>query len=552
MLLPATPALPAAADPATLSYTATPRIYRTGDDPGWAAPGLPDLEAWSGSRPREPGNWWMRTTLTLARDARRGDDLALRVYAPGAVEIYWDGSLVGGDGVIGHDPDSEIPGRHGVWAAVEPAAAAAGEHAVAVRVSSHRLSRVRGPLGILLLNRAATERREGRRTAFFLLCAGILLFAGVVFGLLYRPTGRRIDTALFATLSLLVGTLLLLEYAKFVYPYPYTWHTSRLIAISLVTGLVGVLLPVFVAAHLRIGRLVILATALSLVYIALVVIQPDPDHHSLSILRTSIGGASLLALAGAMLRRPGAPWILAAAAAGLVPIFFTGPRYADHWFFVGFLVMVAVLLLRMGRTLRRQAREAAAAVLQAERLRYELLRKTIQPHFLMNSLAVAISHIEAEPARGIDLLRDLAGELEAFFGIGERDIVPLAEELELCRKHARTMEHLLDHPIELLVDAGGAGVDIPPGVLLTLVENAITHGDLTEDPRILIRIRETAASLIIEVENRAARGRDLSVTEGAGLRFVRAQLARGPGPAWTVDSGPDDGRWRVRMARHET
>jgi LytS/YehU family sensor histidine kinase len=113
------------------------------------------------------------------------------------------------------------------------------------------------------------------------------------------------------------------------------------------------------------------------------------------------------------------------------------------------------------------------------------------------------------------------------------------------------MEHLLDHPIELRVETDGTSVDLPPGVVLTLVENAITHGDLSEDPRISIRIQRVGSSLSIEVENRAVRDGDLPVTEGAGLRFVRAQLSQESGATWTVEFGPWDGRWQARMVRQE-
>lgn len=536
---------------AELPYSATPRTYRVGDDLAWAAPVLPDPEAWTADRPREPGNWWMRTTLTLERAARLADDVALRVYAPGALEIFWDGSRVGGDGVIGRDADAERPGRHGVWASLDPSIVTAGAHVVAVRVSSHRKGRVQGPLGILLLNRAATQQVEGQRTAFFLFCAGLLIFAGAVFGLLYRPTGARVDTLLFATLTVVVGGLLLLEYAKFVHAYPYTWHFSRLVAISSLTVVVGVLLPVFVAAHLRIGRLTALAAVLAAAYLGIMFVQADPDVHCLSILRAAIGVAVVLALVGAVLRRPGAPWILVACTANLVPVFFTGFRYADHWFFVGFLGMVAVLLFRMGRTLRRQAGERDAALLRVERLRYELLRKTIQPHFLMNSLAVAISYIEEAPARGIGLLRDLAGELELFLRMSDREFVPLAEELELCRMHAGTMEHLLDRRLELTIDTDGTSFEIPPGVLLTLVENAITHGRLADDGRISIRVRHLDGVAGVEVENRATRPVESPVQEKAGLCFVRAQLERDPTADWEIEHDYRDGFWTTRLRRRE-
>ncbi|HXV75915.1 MAG TPA: histidine kinase [Candidatus Polarisedimenticolaceae bacterium] len=532
---------------ADLVVARTPYLHRAGDDPGWAAAEPADPTAWTTTRPRERGPWWFRTTLMLEREARVEDDLALRVLAPGAIEVFWDGERVGGSGRIGHDAVSERPGRHGLWVPLAPARVTAGEHVVAVRVSSWRLSFVHGPREVLLLDRGATERVETLRTGAFLFCAGLLVLAGVVFELLRRPTGARRDTELFATLTLLVALLLLLEYAKTLYPYPYTWHFPRLVAISTLTMCVGILLPVFASAHLTIWRPWFVAATMCALFVGLVVAFPDPDVHSLNMLRASIAGTALLALVGVVRGSDGATWILLAAAANVPPIVVSGMRYADHWFFVGFLAMVGVLLLRMAGTLRRRAGERDLALLRAERLRNELLRKTIQPHFLMNSLAVAIAQIEEEPARGVALLHDLASELEAFLAIGDRDLVPVREEIELCRKHVRTMAHLLDRPLLLEVEGRLGSLELPPGVLLTLVENAITHGNHGGDARITLRIADEADGLTIDVAN--ASPPSAATAEGAGLRYVRSQLEHRPGEDWAIRCGHESGRWHTRLHR---
>ncbi|MCP4006809.1 MAG: hypothetical protein GY725_21730 [bacterium] len=526
-------------------YELTPRLYRSGDDPAWAT--ATSLDDWSTVRPRDSPNWWFRTSMAVQRDAEPLEDVALRVFAPGAFEVYWDGELIGRNGVIGTDRRSEVPGRHGSWLVVDPDRVAAGEHRVAVRVSSHHIGRVRGPVGVQLLDRAHTERWEGRRTALFLLCAGVLLLAGIVFASLYRATGARVDTLLFAILALAVALLLVLEYSKFLWAYPYPWHFPRLIAISSLTIAVGALLPVFVTAHLGFGRLRLLATVLVVLYATMTVLFTDPDVHSLNILRTAIGVAFVAGCIGIWKKRSDAAWMLAGVTVTLIPAFLMGFRYADHGFFVGFLAMVAVLLTLMARTLRRQAEQRTAALLTAERLRYELLRKTIQPHFLMNSLAVSISRIEEQPELGIEVLRSLAEELQAFLHIGERNRTTVREELELCRKHARTMAHLLDRPLELCVDGDVADDPLPPGVLLTLVENAITHGDPVEDPRIRVVVSRNAAGLVIEVRNRAQQSSAPS-REGAGLRYVRAQLRHADGN-WDFADGCEAGEWWARINR---
>ncbi len=533
-------------------YRSSGLLFRQGDDLAWADP-----SHWVGAnavatRPQEPGNWWLSATITLDRDLRSDDDPALRVRVPGAIEVFWDGQRIGADGEIGSDRESERPGRHGVWMALDPRLTSSGAHVVVVRVSSHRLLRMHGPINLQVVNRAVYERSLLRRTSFFLFCAGLLLCSAVVIELLHRSIGARADTRWFATLTALVGVLLVLEYARFVYPYPYHWHFLRLIAISALTLAVGVLLPVFVALHLRTASsrfVAVGALAMLLVFVALIPLFPDPDAHSLYILRLSVGVTVLLALLGALRARKGAGWILTAAAANLPPIALTGQRYADHWFFVGFLAMVGVLFMRVIARLRKRARESELALLRTERLRNELLRKTIQPHFLMNSLAVAISQIEDAPARGVALLRDLASELELFLAIGDRESVELREELELCTRHVATMSHLLDRTLslDLHVSAAAAGSELPPGVLLTLIENAITHGDYSAASHITVRASYEDSGLVIEVANPSAPRE--TVSDGTGLRFVRSQLERQPYGQWAVSYRFVVDHWLVRLQR---
>lgn len=212
--------------------------------------------------------------------------------------------------------------------------------------------------------------------------------------------------------------------------------------------------------------------------------------------------------------------------------------------------MVAVLLVRMGQTLARQYRERQDAIRQAERLKYELLRKTIQPHFLMNSLATAIGHVEEDPARGITVLRDLAQEMEAFFAVGERLLIPVSEEVELCRRHVATMSHLLDRRLSFEADPAPQGQMLPPGVLLTLIENALTHGRHVDRDQIRLAIRRDGDRLMYEVSNpmhaEKARGHD-----GTGLRYVRAQLENAYGSHWTMDQRRVGDRWFARIEVRE-
>ena len=66
-----------------------------------------------------------------------------------------------------------------------------------------------------------------------------------------------------------------------------------------------------------------------------------------------------------------------------------------------------VLLARRAKQLRK---EYEFSLLLSERLKNELLKKQLQPHFLMNTLTSLIDWIEEAPEIGIQFIEALANE----------------------------------------------------------------------------------------------------------------------------------------------
>ena len=65
-----------------------------------------------------------------------------------------------------------------------------------------------------------------------------------------------------------------------------------------------------------------------------------------------------------------------------------------------------------------ERRRAQAAQLAAARLELELLKKNIQPHFLLNTLATIMETIEEGPKTAAALVESLAGEFRILAGRG--------------------------------------------------------------------------------------------------------------------------------------
>lgn len=140
------------------------------------------------------------------------------------------------------------------------------------------------------------------------------------------------------------------------------------------------------------------------------------------------------------------------------------------------------------------------------------------------------------------LLESLADELDCFFKIGDRDLVPLTEELALCRGHVETMAFVKDCRLELHFEGPEAALRIPPGLLMTCVENALTHGRFgSEGGEVEIRLDPRPRGWSLEIRNPAEPPEE--IREGTGTRYLRALLSQHYPESWSLTSAYRDGYW---------
>jgi two-component system sensor histidine kinase AlgZ len=163
---------------------------------------------------------------------------------------------------------------------------------------------------------------------------------------------------------------------------------------------------------------------------------------------------------------------------------------ASFWhlmFFFAFATGVALLYFDM------RSRALSPALIEA---RLQALQARIRPHFLFNSINAVLSLIRAEPRRAERMLEDMS-DLFRVLMADNRKLVPLADEIELCRKYLEIEEIRLGERLVVKwnVDAMPENAMVPPLILQPLVENAVYHG---------IEPREGAGVLSIDVEPSAS------------------------------------------------
>jgi LytS/YehU family sensor histidine kinase len=238
--------------------------------------------------------------------------------------------------------------------------------------------------------------------------------------------------------------------------------------------------------------------------------------------------------------------VLLTAVAGLVLVRSDRRDFLDPSFFVIFGVLMLVVFASLGLQLQAARRRSQEAVLNAARLQTELLKKNIQPHFLMNTLTTVMEVVEQDPKTAVQLIDALAGEFRILARVAGEKLIPLGQELELCRAHLEIMSLRRGVAATLEVYDADQTSPVPPALFHTLIEGGLTH-QIPRDGR--LRFTLDAAyqpgwaryALVVHGGNPPA---TVPPLDGTGYRYVKARLEESYPGRWTFHAGPVEAGWQ--------
>ena len=109
--------------------------------------------------------------------------------------------------------------------------------------------------------------------------------------------------------------------------------------------------------------------------------------------------------------------------------------------------------------------------------RLQALQARIRPHFLFNSINAVLSLVRSDPKRAETALLDMA-DLFRVLMHDNRELVPIADEVELCRQYLELEKLRLTDRLQVEWHLNNMPVDalVPPLLLQPLLENAVYHG----------------------------------------------------------------------------
>jgi sensor histidine kinase YesM len=230
-------------------------------------------------------------------------------------------------------------------------------------------------------------------------------------------------------------------------------------------------------------------------------------------------------------------------------------RFLPILFLLGVFLFALATLLHLLVELTGRARETERRALElqvhAREAELKSLKAQLDPHFLFNSLnsVSALIGSDAPAARRMCYL--MAGFFRKSLGLGQKERVPLSEELYLAETYLAIEEVRFGERLktDLKVSEETLTLAVPPLILQPLIENAVHHGiaHLLEGGAVTIRSARRDDLLELAVENPVDPERPASRGAGVGLANVRSRVEALYGHRARIDVEATPESYRVRL-----
>lgn len=189
--------------------------------------------------------------------------------------------------------------------------------------------------------------------------------------------------------------------------------------------------------------------------------------------------------------------------------------------FIGFVVLLVIV--------SRQKRKFEKEKFEKEKLKLEMqsVRQQLNPHFVFNALNAVqalVNRNETDAAN--KYLAAFADILRQSLYYGEKDIIPLKEEIKMLRTYLLLEQLRFQFAWSVTADENLDVIEIPVLLLQPLVENSVKHGmsSIKGQGKIDIHFRQQENDIIISVTDNG-KGFDADVeSKGYGLKLTRQRI----------------------------
>jgi|GEM_PF-1957677 len=496
---------------------------------------------------------WLRSHQFHWPKALAEHPLAINIISGATFELYFNGQFLGANGHVAEILELETNGISDSQFYIPAELIEAEGNVIAIRYSAHGYGRLSLPLAIALNISNYEDIRYQRLTGYVpaLLLVGAVALASIFFWVLFIRRRSDKASAWLALMFIMVVVQLLAESSRALFLPTYIGQLLRIGIVLFAAYGTGLLLNYFVLAFFGLNSLRRITVGIAHLGLLLVIALHYSNFDQLSFYFLMVFMLSALTISSYA-------WRLGKSSAATLTIsllifcasFFIGyTEFLDSGFYISMAVLAAVLIVIQANAFGRAEQRITQASLDLNQLELDLLKRQIQPHFIMNTLTALSEWIIISPQTSVDMIEALATEFRILNNYVGRKLVPLSEELNLCRVHLELMSYRHDQQFELICQIANPDFMLPPAVFHTLIENAISHARYDRDTCFIFEQKnncrgEIQLSLTAPLPKPGRQVKPVANGQGLGLAYVRSRLKESWGEDYRLDYGVDDkGRW---------
>jgi sensor histidine kinase YesM len=541
--------------------------YHFGDESNFASPDFPDTN-WSSVN---TGNFTVsnkgihlyRKQINFTGTQSDYDLISMAIYfIPSAYEMYWDGILIVSNGKVGNSGQSENPGNTIQKITLKRESTQPGIHTVAIKCSNYNISFfTRKLITINFGYRSGVDKIFTDEVKQDLLFFGGFFAAMLLSLMLYFGSSKN-KSYLILFFIFVIDSINCLWYYTFItnsMSYVLFSYFDILYFISI--NISNFLLLIFLLYNFELPKKIVYIG----IFIGIITLVNFLNYFPLTekfyYEFLSILYLLIIIVLAVRIKRPGSKPALVGFVFYFLYLVIANLHLAfpDITFFNNMAISPYIraifwssIFLSVSFKIKEQNRKAEEIKIKSHRLESELLKKSIQPHFLINTLSSIKLLAKKNPEKADKLIEALANEFRLISNISSEKIIPLSKEIELCEYHLEIMGCRKDakYKIEKEIDCGE--LFIPPLILHTLIENGITHSfEPREDGTFWLFCKQNDEHTKLVLQNNGSLLKEynsdsnINVKEGMGLKYVKARLEENFCKNWELAYGINNGKWEV-------
>ena len=204
------------------------------------------------------------------------------------------------------------------------------------------------------------------------------------------------------------------------------------------------------------------------------------------------------------------------------------PWWNTWWFKTAAIGLIAVSVVTLFQRRVNSVRKDAAIKQQLIELKGQAVRSQMNPHFIFNCLNSIQELIVGEKYdAAYEYLAKFSKLLRIVLEVSEKNLIPVREEVELCRLYVQLESLRFGHSFHYNIDASGVDEDMvlfPTLLVQPFIENAIWHGLMEKQGEKQLEVRFTENEYAVQCTIRDngigfRRATEISAAKAGSIHF---------------------------------